>query len=141
MNAIDQLRHENARLAAAVAAMTAENEGLSARVLELLVEIETWKRRLFGQKAERVKNVEAQASLLDLLEQMGRLQPGELAGGEITDKPLSNPRDESSQRDDPDERSSDTFGEKKKTTKKKGGTKGRRTLDDSELPVHRIVWV
>ena len=140
MNTIDELRHENARLAAVAAAMTAENAALSARVLELLVEIETWKRRLFGQKAERVKNVEAQASLLDLLEQMGRLQQGELAAGEIADELLSNLRNESSQKDDPDEKSSDNFGGKKKeNAKKKGGTKGRRSLDDSALQVHRIV--
>ena len=119
MKTIDELRHENARLAAVAAAMsaknaamTAENAALSARVLDLLVEIETWKRRLFGQKAERVKNVDAQASLLELLEQMGRLQQGELAAGEIADELLSNLRDESSQKDDPDEKSSDNFGGK-----------------------------
>ena len=147
MKTIDELRHENARLAAVAAAMsaknaamTAENAALSARVLDLLVEIETWKRRLFGQKAERVKNVDAQASLLELLEQMGRLQQGELAAGEIADELLSNLRDESSQKDDPDEKSSDNFGGKKKeNAKKKGGTKGRRSLEDSALPVHRIV--
>lgn len=71
MNTIDDLRDENARLTSTVTA-------LSTRVIALEAEIEVWKRRLFGQKAERVKNSEAQASLFALLEQMGRLAAGDL---------------------------------------------------------------
>jgi transposase len=127
VKALEELQQENRRLAAELATS-------NARVLELLVEIETWKRRLFGQKAERVKNVEAQTSLLELLEQMGRLQQGDLAAGDIADEILSDLRDEAA------EAAAKAKANGKATpSKKKGGTKGRRSLTEADLPVHRVV--
>lgn len=121
MNTIDDLRDENARLTSTVTA-------LSARVIALEEEIEVWKRRLFGQKAERVKNSEAQASLFALLEQMGRLAAGDFAAGEIADEWVADLRDEAALPS-----TSPGRGETRK------GTAGRRKLSESDLPVHRIV--
>ncbi len=56
MNSVDDLRDANARLSSTVTAV-------ETRIIALDSEVEMWKRRLFGQKAERVKNNEAQASL------------------------------------------------------------------------------
>jgi len=143
---LDDLRQENARLAAEKAAWLIEKatlstttEQLNARVLELLVEIETWKRRLFGQKAERVRHSEAQTSLLELLEQMGRLKQGDLDTAEVAelaevaDELLDDLRDEANE----DKEGKGKKSEAKKA--KKGGTKGRRNLDVTDLPAHRIV--
>ena len=56
---IENLLLENAQLKAALK----EHE---LRLVTLNIEVEHLKRMLFGQKAERVKNVEAQQSLLSL---------------------------------------------------------------------------
>jgi len=154
---IDDLLNENARLtsetSAARAAWASERAALEGRVLALLAEIEVWKRRLFGQKAERVKNSEAQASLFALLEQMGRLATGDLAAGDVADELLSDLHDEASAQpdeaddpDEPDEPNEPDGAEPSPAAKpstedtktKKKGT-GRRKLSESDLPVHRIV--
>ena len=128
MKSVDDLRDENARLTSTVTA-------LETRIIALESEIEVWKRRLFGQKAERVKNNEAQASLFALLEQMGRLAAGDLAAGEVADELISDLRDEaaSPSSPSPSPSPSPSRGEKRK------GTAGRRKLSESDLPVHRIV--
>ena len=126
MNSVDDLRHENARLTSTVTA-------LQTRVVALESEIEVWKRRLFGQKAERVKNNEAQASLFVLLEQMGRLAAGDLAAGEVADEIISDLRDEAASPSPSPSPSARSRVEKRK------GTAGRRKLSESDLPVHRIV--
>ena len=126
MKSVDDLRDENARLTSTVTA-------LETRIIALESEIEVWKRRLFGQKAERVKNNEAQASLFALLEQMGRLAAGDLAAGEVADELISDLRDEAASPSSPSPSPSPSPGEKRK------GTAGRRKLSESDLPVHRIV--
>ena len=62
---IEDLLLENAQLKAALK----EHE---LRLVTLNIEVVHLKRMLFGQKAERVKNVEAQQSLLSLMGELGR---------------------------------------------------------------------
>ena len=134
MTTIEDLRSANARLVATAAELAAHNAALEARIADLLGQIEVWKRRLFGQKAERVKNADAQLQLLAVLEQLGRLQKGDLAAGDVADELLADLRDEAAQ---PHQGTADA--KSKANGKKKGGTKGRRALDVSTLPVHRVV--
>ena len=72
---IDDLLLENARLKIALK----EHELL---LVALNIEVEHLKRMLFGQKAERVKNIEAQQSLLSLMGELGRLPVGDIAAVE-----------------------------------------------------------
>jgi hypothetical protein len=97
---LEILRDENEQLKALLAALTSERDGLAAKrdelqatiesmrtaheemVIRLSTEVLVLKRQLFGPKAERIRNAEAQQSLFDVLKDMGRLQTGDLSAGE-----------------------------------------------------------
>jgi transposase len=145
---LQRLREENEQLRALLAARTSERNTLQAAiesirteheamVIRLTTEILVLKRQLFGPKAERIKNAEAQQSLFDILKDMGRLQAGDISAGERADAMLGELREES----DPaksDEGSSKRLPPK---TKRKGKRTphGRQNLNEANLPVERIV--
>ena len=100
MELVERLQAENARLkssltllASQVDERTAEAEKLrgsmerlklehDALVIRLTAELVALKRQLFGPKAERIRTAEAQQSLFAILEDLGRLQRGDVAAGD-----------------------------------------------------------
>jgi transposase len=125
---------ERDRLQAAIESIRKEHE---AMVIRLTTEILALKRQLFGPKAERIKNAEAQQSLFAILKDMGRLQAGDLSAGERADAALGELREESDPAA-PDDANSNRLPPRTKK-KRKQTPHGRRKLNEANLPVERIV--
>ena len=152
---LQKLRAENEQLKTMLAARTSERDGVTAErnslqaaienilkeheamVIRLTTEILVLKRQLFGPKAERIKNAEAQQSLFDILKDMGRLQGGDVSAGERAEAMLGELRDES-ERGTPDDDGSKRLPPRRKKQKKQT-PHGRRKLNEANLPVERIV--
>jgi transposase len=152
---LEILRAENERLKALLAARTSERDDLAAKrdelqatiesmrtaheamVIRLSTEVLALKRQLFGPKAERIKNAEAQRSLFDVLKDMGRLKTGDLAAGDRADATLGELREESAHGASEDASSKRLPPRSKKA--KKRTPHGRRKLDEANLPVERII--
>jgi transposase len=141
-----QLREENERLKALLASSQLEAGGLRASleqlqrehesvVIRLTTEIVTLKRQLFGPKAERIRNADAQQSLLDVLVDIGRLQKGDVLAGDRADATLGELREEVAS-STLKESSTPRLPEKKK---RKATPHGRQKLAESKLPVEKIV--
>lgn len=130
---VDDLQKEIVLLQEQLRAREASQGALQKRIAELTLEIEILKRKLFGPKAERVKNAEAQLSLLEILEQLGRLQSGDLAAADRAEAMLDEFRDQSS---GASAGPSDKSG---KPIKTKAKPHGRRRLEEAALPVVNVV--
>lgn len=152
--ALDPLREENERLKELLAsarlesgALRSENVGLRSAleriqqehetlVLRLTTELLALKQQMFGPKAEKVRNAGAQQSFLDLLVDLGRLQKGDVAAGERVDATLGELREEATAAAAADESATERLSEKKK---RKAKPHGRQKLQESNLPVEKIV--
>jgi transposase len=130
----DGVTAERDRLQAAIENLCKEHEAV---VIRLTTEILALKRQLFGPKAERVKNAEAQQSLFDVLKDIGRLQGGDVSAGERAESMLGEPRDES-ERGTSDDADSKPLPPRSKKQKKRT-PHGRRKLNEANLPVEHIV--
>jgi len=98
-------------------------------VVRLTSELAILQRRVFGQKAERLRNAEAQQSFLDILRDLGLLKAGDLEAGARAEALLGDLRDEV-----------DAPGPTPRPDKKnKAKPHGRRKPEDSNVPVERIV--
>ena len=120
--------------------LIAAHARLQVRIVELTVENEHLKRQLYGSKAERVHRETAQMSLLNMLEALQLLQLQDPAasladgkGGEHKHSDNGNNSDEHSD----DSANNGSNKPKPKPTRTK--PHGRRALDETELPVERIV--
>ena len=147
---IEILRAEVEQLKAILAARTLERDGLrttledtrkehEAIVIRLTSEVLALKRQLFGPKAERIRNAEAQLSLFDILKDIGRVGTGDLVAGERADAMLGELREESEQGSNDNGSSSRLPPRTTRQKKKKRTPHGRRKLDEANLPVERIV--
>ena len=130
---IENLLFENAQLKAALK----EHE---LRLVTLNIEVEHLKRMLFGQKAERVKNIEAQQSLLSLMGELGRLPVGDVAAVERIEAMVDDLNDDlkdpiADGQVTPDAK----HPEPTKPPKNRGRPHGRAKLDESALPIISIV--
>lgn len=134
---IEKLKADNEHLEKELAAERSARETMRARYEELLVRLTTelaiLQRRVFGQKAERLKNAQAQQSILDILQSLGLLKAGDVDAGERADALLSDLKDEA----DAPEPAKPVKPKEKKA--KKVTPHGRRKPEDSQLPVQRIV--
>lgn len=125
------LRRENDELKSKVDARDAlivrlrsEHE---ATVIRLTAEILALKQRMFGPKAEKVKNAASQQALFDTLEALGLLAKGDTDAAERAEELVASLNAEMD--DDGDEQDD--------TKRKRRGNKkphGRRNLDESTLP-------
>lgn len=95
---------------------------------KLLFQHELLKRQVFGPKAERVKNAQAQADLplLEFLAAIGRLQAGDESALVDAQKAL-------------DEATAALGNPEDKKPSKPAGGHGRRKLQLEDLPLHRVV--
>lgn len=115
--------------------MQLENEQLQRRITSLLVEVARLQRQLFGPKAERVHNAQAQGSFLDLLSQLELLNTGDNDAGERAEALVDELHDElDAAGDEPAEGKPS-----KKKPSKKSTPHGRRKLDEIDMPTERIV--
>jgi transposase len=120
---VDTLRSRHIETMAKLAALTKAYD-------KLLFEHELLKRQVFGPKAERVRNEEAQLPLLDFLAAIGRLQAGDESALEDANKALADAQAALAGKP-----SDDDDSEKPK----KPGAHGRRKLQLEDLPLHRVV--
>ena len=143
-----QLREENQRLLTQLSLSQQEVCGLRASlarlqkehesaVIRLSTEILALKRQLFGPKAERIRNADAQQSLLDVLVDIGRLKAGDLLAGARADAVLGELREEAASPSSEEQTMARPPEEKRK--KRKAKPHGRQNLDESKLPVEKIV--
>lgn len=127
--------------------LTAENELLRKQleaerrtreelVVRLTTELTILRRRVFGQKAERLRNKAAQLSFVDILRDLGLLKAGDLEAGERAEAMLDDLRDEAESPPSNEKTESDDKPEKKP---KKRHRHGRRKPEDSNVPAERIV--
>lgn len=106
-------------------------EALKKAYDKLLFQHELLKRQVFGPKAERIRNEEAQLPLLDFLAAIGRFQAGDESALDDANKALADaqkalagePDDDSDENEKP----------------KKPGAHGRRKLQLEDLPLRRVV--
>lgn len=124
-----QLRADNQRLLAALETMRQRYE---EQLVRLTTELAILRRRVFGQKAERLKNAHAQRSFDDILKELGLLQAGDPAAGERTEELLSDLEDEV---DAPNPAPAGN----KPAKPRKLTPHGRRKPEDTAVPVERIV--
>ena len=109
--------------------LAAERLSHEATLVRLTSELAVLQRRVFGQKAERLRNAEAQQSFVDILRELGLLKAGDLNAGDRAEAMLGELRHEA---DSPEPRA-----QQKKS--KKVTPHGRRKPEDSNVPVERLV--
>lgn len=141
---VDEQRAFIERLHAEVEAQRAARIVLEKRIAALIIEIEHLKRQLFGSKAERVSRIDAQLPLLALLEELGRLQAGDLEAGGRNEALNDGTRDGGDAAPGKDAATTDNPAptDKPGTTEQKrnrGRPHGRRKPDEVNVPVERIV--
>jgi len=126
-----KLKADNELLRKQLETMRVAHESL---VVRLTSELAILQRRVFGQKAERLRNAEAQQSFLDILLDLGLLKAGDVEAGARAEAMLGDLRDE-------EETSGPTPDPDKDARRKKKKTKphGRRKPEDSKVPIERIV--
>lgn len=129
-----ELRSANGELRSALDKMQQEHEAV---VVRLTTELLALKRQLFGPKAERIRNADAQQSFLDILVELGRLQKGDGAAGERAELALGELREESEASSPASEEPTTSRLPEKK--KRKAKPHGRQRLKDSNLPVEKVV--
>ncbi len=103
-------------------------EALKKAYDKLLFEHELLKRQVFGPKAERMKNAQAQAELplIEFLAAIGRLQAGDETAADEAQKALDEAKAALAKNDDADKPS-------------KPARQGRRKLELEDLPLRRLV--
>jgi transposase len=116
-----------------VESLPARYEALKKAFDKLLFEHELLKRQVFGPKAERVRNEEAQLPLLEFLAAIGRLQAGDDSSLDDAQKALADAQ--KAMAGDDSDNDDETNGSR---TKKKSGH-GRRKLELEDLPLRRVV--
>ncbi len=126
-----ELRSANGQLRVMMDMAQQEHEAV---VIRLTTELLTLKRQLFGPKAERIRNADAQQSFLDILVDLGRLQKGDVAAGARAEATLGELREETETTSSSP--STERLPEKKK---RKAKPHGRQKLEESNLPVEEIV--
>ncbi len=124
---IDELQRENIRLKSELATQSQLRAQIEQRVIELTLEVARLKRQIFGPKAERLKNADSQLSLLAILEELGRLNAGELDAGDRAESMLEKLRGETD---------AASTQKQEKPPKK---SHGRRDFTQEDLPLERIV--
>ena len=82
----DELKRKNTALLALMEKMRADHE---ATVVRLTAEIMAFKQRMFGPKAEKVRNASSQQALFDTLNELGLLQQGDTSAGDRADELLA----------------------------------------------------
>lgn len=104
-------------------------EALTKAYDKLLFQHELLKRQVFGPKAERVKNAQAQAELplLEFLAAIGRLRAGDESAIDDAQKALDDAKAALAKNDADEEKPSKPAGH------------GRRKLQLEDLPLHRVV--
>jgi transposase len=143
---LDALRKENEWLKSSLATLASRAAGAESAleklrqehesvVVRLTTELMVLKRQLFGPKAERLRHADAQQSFFGILEDLGRLQRGEVDAEGRVEAMLGELRDEATPR---------AAGEVSTTrlpkkVAKKAAPHGRQKLDESNLPVETIV--
>lgn len=129
LDVIEALRKENSELKSLIDKMRVEHE---ATVVRLTAEILALKQRMFGPKAEKVKNAASQQALFDTLAELGLLAKGDGDAGERAEELVADLNAEmDSDDDEEDEQGPSRRGQKKS---KKNTPHGRRDLDESKLP-------
>lgn len=129
----EKLRKELESERAAREALRVAHESL---VVRLTTELSILQRRVFGQKAERLRNAEAQQSFLDILRELGLLKAGDVEAGERAEALVGDLRDEALAPSPP---AGHADGKDDGRKKKKAKPHGRRKPEDSKVPVERIV--
>jgi transposase len=127
-----ELRSTNGELRATLEKAQQEHEAV---VIRLTAELLTLKRQLFGPKAERIRNADAQQSFLDILVELGRLQKGDVAAQDRAEATLGELREES-EAPASSQPTTERLPEKKK---RKAKPHGRQKLEESNLPVVELV--
>lgn len=127
------LQSENGELRAVLGRVQQEHEAV---VIRLAAEILALKRQLFGPKAERIRNADAQQSFLDILVELGRLQKGDVAAGDRAEAKLGELREEAAAPASSEPTTERLPGKKKR----KVTPHGRQKLEESNLPVEKIVF-
>jgi transposase len=125
------VRLENGELRATLGKIQQEHEAV---VIRLTAELLALKRQLFGPKAERIRNADAQQSFLDILVELGRLEKGDVAAGYRAEAALGELREEAAAAST--ESATERLPERKK---RKAKPHGRQKLVESNLPVEKIV--
>ena len=125
---------------ASLSARDAKIVDYELRVLTLAVEVNRLERQLFGQKAERVKNDEAQQSLFDVLKQLGRLPSDDGSALEAAEALIEDASDDiEQQKAEDDEDDNSRHAQKRRKKQKKHTPHGRAKLDESALPLVTVV--
>lgn len=135
------LRADNATLRTQLETERAARETMrvahEAMLVRLTTELVILQRRVFGQKAERLRNEGAQQSFMDILKELGLFRGGDAQAGERADALTSDLRDEA---DAPEaDPVPDPAPQPAPKRNKKITPHGRRKPEDSQVPVERIV--
>lgn len=135
---ITALRADNTALRAQLEMERAAREAMRVAheftLVRLTTELFILQKRVFGQKADRLRNEGAQQSFMDILTQLGLFKAGDAQAGERAEALTSDLGDEAETGPAPESPPRPDGKRKKKVT-----PHGRRKPEDSKVPVERIV--